>query len=43
MGLEEARRFALELLADANGALADFGPRARRLGEIADFIVHRRR
>lgn len=43
MGLPEARRFALELLGDAEGALADFGDRARRLREIADFIVHRRR
>ena len=43
MGLAEARRFALELLDDANGALADFGERARRLREVADFIVHRRR
>jgi farnesyl diphosphate synthase len=43
MGLPEARRFALELLDDAQGALADFGGRARRLREIADFIVHRRR
>ena len=43
MGLAEARRFALELLDDANTALADFGERARRLREIADFIVHRRR
>jgi farnesyl diphosphate synthase len=43
MGLPEARRFALELLAEAQGALGDFGPRARRLGEIAEFIVQRRR
>ena len=43
MGLAEARRFALELLDDAKGALANFGERARRLREIADFIVHRRR
>ena len=43
MGLAEARRFALELLDDAHGALANFGERARRLREIADFIVHRRR
>ncbi len=43
MGLAEARRFALELLADAQGALANFGERARRLRESADFIVHRRR
>ena len=43
MGLAEARRFALELLDDATGALSTFGERARRLREIADFIVHRRR
>ncbi len=43
MGLAEARRFALELLDDALGAVADFGPRARRLRGIADFIVHRQR
>ena len=43
MGLAEARRFAQELLADAQGALASFGERARRLRQIADFIVHRRR
>ncbi|MEP7068256.1 MAG: polyprenyl synthetase family protein [Usitatibacter sp.] len=43
MGLAEARRFALELLEDAQGALANFGERARRLAQIADFIVHRRR
>jgi len=43
MGLAEARRFALELLGDANGALVDFGDRAGRLAQVADFIVHRRR
>ena len=43
MGLAEARRFALELFGDAQGALANFGERARRLAQIADFIVHRRR
>jgi farnesyl diphosphate synthase len=43
MGLAPAKRFADELLADANEALVSFGPRGRRLGEIADFIVHRRR
>jgi farnesyl diphosphate synthase len=43
MGLAEARRFALELLDDARNALAGFGGRAARLGEIANFIVHRQR
>ena len=43
MGLPEARRFAAELLADAEAALAGFGESARRLREIAAFIVHRRR
>ena len=43
MGLAPAKRFAGELLADARAALAPFGERAVRLGEIAEFIVHRRR
>jgi farnesyl diphosphate synthase len=43
MGLAPAKRFAGELLADANDALSSFGGRGRRLAEIADFIVHRRR
>ncbi|MGZ5102673.1 MAG: polyprenyl synthetase family protein [Usitatibacter sp.] len=43
MGLAEARRFALELLADSHEALAPFGERAGRLAQIADFIVHRQR
>jgi len=43
MGLAEAKRFALELLADSQEALSGLGERAGRLGEIADFIVHRRR
>ena len=43
MGLSDARRFALDLLADSHEAIATFGERAARLGEIADFIVHRRR
>ena len=43
MGLAEARRFAGELLRDAHAALEGFGDRAARLGQIADFIVHRRR
>jgi farnesyl diphosphate synthase len=43
MGLAEARRFALELLADSQDALSGLGGRAGRLAEIADFIVHRQR
>jgi farnesyl diphosphate synthase len=43
MGLPAAKRFATELLADAEEALSSFGDRARRLREIANFIVHRRR
>jgi len=43
MGLAPAKRFAGELLADAEEALAGFGERAARLREIAGFIVHRRR
>jgi farnesyl diphosphate synthase len=43
MGLDEARRFARELLADAEGALEPFGERGLRLCEIANFIVHRQR
>jgi farnesyl diphosphate synthase len=43
MGLADAKRFALELLADSQEALQGLGERAGRLGEIADFIVHRRR
>ncbi len=41
MGLAPAKAFALELLADAQGALKGFGDEARRLRELADFIVHR--
>ncbi|HST02247.1 MAG TPA: farnesyl diphosphate synthase [Usitatibacter sp.] len=43
MGLPDARRFAGDLLKDAEEAIAPFGERARRLREIASFIVHRRR
>jgi farnesyl diphosphate synthase len=43
MGLAEAKRFATELLADAADALSSFGERARRLRDIANFIVHRQR
>ena len=43
MGLAAAKRFADELLGDAREALSPFGERARRLGELAEFIVQRRR
>ena len=43
MGLPAAKRLAQELLSDALEAVAPFGGRARRLTEIADFIVHRGR
>jgi len=43
MGLPAAKRLAHELLGDALEALLPFGERARRLREIADFIVHRGR
>jgi farnesyl diphosphate synthase len=41
MGVPQARKFAQELLADALAAVADLGPEARRLREVADFIVNR--
>jgi farnesyl diphosphate synthase len=43
MGLARAKEFAKELLADAHRALAVFDGRAARLGQLADFIVHRDR
>jgi farnesyl diphosphate synthase len=43
MGLPAAKRFAGELLADAQSALSGFGARGERLSEIANFIVHRQR
>ena len=43
MPLAEAKRFAAELLDDALGAVEGFGERARRLREIAEFIVKRER
>ena len=43
MGIPGAKRFAGELLAEAQGAIAPFGPRAGRLAELADFIVKRNR
>jgi len=43
MGLAGAKKFALELLADAHDALKGFDTRADRLRQLADFIVHRDR
>jgi farnesyl diphosphate synthase len=43
MGLAAAKRFAAELLADAEDAISSFGDRARRLRELANFIVRRQR
>jgi len=43
MGLAEAKRFARELHADAREALGPLGEPARRLLEIAAFIVERER
>ena len=43
MGLAQARTFARDLLRDAHEAIRPFGDRARRLAQVADFIVHRRR
>jgi farnesyl diphosphate synthase len=43
MGLPQARELARELLEDAHEALAPLGEPARRLRELADFIVHRQR
>lgn len=42
LGLARARALAEELRAEAHAALAPFGARAARLGELADFIVLRR-
>jgi farnesyl diphosphate synthase len=42
IGLPEARRMADELRQEAHAAIAGFGPRARRLSELADFIVLRK-
>jgi farnesyl diphosphate synthase len=41
MGMAPAKRFADELLADAHQSLTPFGPKAKRLGELAEFIVRR--
>jgi farnesyl diphosphate synthase len=42
MGLPQARGLAEELRGDAHAALEGLGERARRLGELADFIVLRK-
>jgi len=42
IGLARARERAQELRAEAQAALESFGGRARRLGELADFIVLRK-
>ena len=42
LGLEKARTLALELREDAVSAIKHFGDKARRLHEIADFIVLRK-
>jgi farnesyl diphosphate synthase len=42
LGVARARQMAEELRGEAHGALADLGTRARRLGELADFIVLRK-
>ena len=42
MGVAEARQYSDELRREAHAALEAFGARARRLGELADFIVRRK-
>ena len=42
MGVTRARELAEELRGQAHAALAGLGERARRLGEVADFIVLRK-
>ena len=42
LGVADARRFSDELRRAAHAALAVFGARARRLAELADFIVLRK-
>ena len=41
LGLSEARRLAEDMLSDAKASLQGFGPRALRLGQLADYVVHR--
>jgi farnesyl diphosphate synthase len=42
IGLPRAKQLAEELRGEAHAALADLGASARRLGEVADFIVLRK-
>jgi farnesyl diphosphate synthase len=42
LGVSQARSLAERLRGEAHAALAAIGPRARRLGELADFIVLRK-
>jgi farnesyl diphosphate synthase len=42
IGLAAARRMADELRQEAQAAIADFGVRAQRLSQLADFIVLRK-
>jgi farnesyl diphosphate synthase len=42
LGVSQARELAERLRGQAHAALAAIGPRARRLGELADFIVLRK-
>jgi len=42
IGLARARQLAEELRREAHGALAGIGPQARRLAEVADFVVLRK-
>jgi farnesyl diphosphate synthase len=41
LGLAEARRLAEDMLIDAKKSLRTFGPRAERLEQLADYVVHR--
>ena len=41
LGLDASRALAEQLRGEAHAALAVFGPRARRLGELADLVVDR--
>ncbi|SAK64564.1 polyprenyl synthetase [Caballeronia arationis] len=41
IGLEASRELAAQLRRDAHAALEPFGPRAKRLAELADLVVNR--
>jgi len=42
LGLDGAKSYAAELVAEALAELQSFGPRAQALREIAEFIVERK-